>query len=484
MNKRIRYLNIEPCRFGLVRYNSEYPFITSYHFLQSPPHNLLDFATKLHNTAMEMVQEKPKPKKKSKKKQAPVVLARDVDDDEVSTNSGDIGKRLANIANYVQHRSEKPRGSRPTDDLTREISIGPQPGSDDDDDGSDNLLGDDDSKHYGPPSDELGMSQDSGLTLHSIESKRSKSGSTEIEYEVRGAQVVPVAAAGQAAGAPSLAGATPNNSRPPSRSLSPANAAAMYAGVAQLPPLPTTTRQTNQPFRYSRDPPPEWDAMSQQPVVQPVVQPPVHETSRKKDGKSKNRAAELTKAQQERQELARLEPIVLKLTFKHKDRIVCREEYLDGGEGRGGNVLVAKWIELGSQEKGNYKKVDIERFNYKTVQKIAANFGCKGVSALSKQDCRKRMAIRITSGTVYDLDKIASPITDAATKKTNTYVRIINACFLPENVQRFVHLNDAQQRKDIEKAAGGNPIKAFWVHISSIKRIWGRCEFRPTIAPK
>ena len=155
--------------------------------------------------------------------------------------------------------------------------------------------------------------------------------------------------------------------------------------------------------------------------------------------------------------MRKLEHIALNFTFQHKDRLICHEEYggtTEGGE-KIGDVLVAKYITVGSVEKNNFKKIDIDKFNYQTVRHIAANFGCKSVSAASKFECRRKMAVRMTSGTVYNLDEIANPVTESADKKVNTYLRVINACFHPDFYDRFVHLNNSKQRKDYKAASGG-----------------------------
>jgi hypothetical protein len=271
------------------------------------------------------------------------------------------------------------------------------------------------------------MSQGSGISQHSIESLRSQSNAGKVpQYEVRGAQVVPIQ--NQRVVPPVAGGAVPiNGAAPPARAPSPGTRAPSPGYYQGLPPL--SQPRPNYNFAYSVEPPQRFGGipptqLSQMPAPSaeeaaiPQEQEPSTSSSKRK---KQARVPEMTKAQREKAELARLEPIILQLTFKHKDRVICREEFMDDGNG-GGNVLVAKWIEIGSEKKGNYEKVDIDRFNYKTVRKLAANFGCKGVSALSKQDCRKRLAIRLTSGTVYDLDEIANPVTEASTKKTNTIV--------------------------------------------------------------
>jgi hypothetical protein len=58
--------------------------------------------------------------------------------------------------------------------------------------------------------------------------------------------------------------------------------------------------------------------------------------------------------------------------------------------------------------------------------------------------------------------------TTSSEKRTNTMLRIINACFLPQCVDRLIELNDTKSRKDYEAAHGTNPIKDFWMEVSEL----------------
>jgi hypothetical protein len=75
------------------------------------------------------------------------------------------------------------------------------------------------------------------------------------------------------------------------------------------------------------------------------------------------------------------------------------------------------------------------------------------------------MAVRCTSGVVYDNLDIANPVSNQREKKTNTFVRVFNCCVHSDNLNRFIKLNDIKSRNDYE-SEGGNPVKSFWINIS------------------
>ena len=69
---------------------------------------------------------------------------------------------------------------------------------------------------------------------------------------------------------------------------------------------------------------------------------------------------------------------------------------------------------------------------------------------------------------MYNQNKIANPFTTTQEKRLNTYMRLVNVCFLSTMVGRFVDLNDRKKRADYEAAGGGDPIKSFFVEASNI----------------
>ena len=399
-----------------------------------------------------MMATEEKNKSKSKRKTKVFKTKEIIRGDEESTSSDDIGQKLDQFTRKKQRGVDLTRpkpGLRPKDDLTREIAIGPTKKPSSEEDEEDSVVKDDDSKHF---NEEL-LSQQSMVVNREVEVSDgfgNYGNRTSFHQTAVAPTAVPAAVV-----------------------------------VAQLPPLPTKTGLAfyglDPPTQMARETPSQL-TMSQASQLSlitansPVIRAPSPALIRAPSPSSRAPAPAMSKsakAQLERDELRRLEHLVLNFSYKNKDRLICQEETEptgkngENGEHAGEVLLVARYITVGSKAKNNFQKIDIERFSYKVIRKIAVNFGCKNVSSASKFECRRKMAIRLTSGTVYDLDKVANPVAEAADKKVNTYMRVINACFLPEFYDQFVHLNDAKQRVDYEAASGGNPIKAFWVEISN-----------------
>jgi hypothetical protein len=128
---------------------------------------------------------------------------------------------------------------------------------------------------------------------------------------------------------------------------------------------------------------------------------------------------------------------------------------------------VAKWIYL---KKGTDReeKLDVAKFTSAQIRKLAIACGVKGGGNMTIFNARRKVAQSILSGVVYTDASIANPRTTVTERKVNTLMRITNACFLPRMVERFIELNDKKYRADYEKAKGGDPIKDFWMTISSL----------------
>ncbi|CAB9519369.1 hypothetical protein SEMRO_1011_G231060.1 [Seminavis robusta] len=95
---------------------------------------------------------------------------------------------------------------------------------------------------------------------------------------------------------------------------------------------------------------------------------------------------------------------------------------------------LAQYIEVSSEEQGNYEKLKI--------------------------------ASRCIQGDAYHLSEVPNSTTLAKDKKRHTYLRIINACFHPDHCERFITLNDRKTRDDFEASGGGSPVKQFWLDVS------------------
>jgi hypothetical protein len=126
---------------------------------------------------------------------------------------------------------------------------------------------------------------------------------------------------------------------------------------------------------------------------------------------------------------------------------------------------VARFLNVGFPQP---HKLDIAKFNSKQLRKFATNCGVKGGGNLTLFAARKKIALAISMGTVYDDNKIANPKTTSDERKLNTLMRITNACFHNDMKDKFIDLNDTKKRIDYEKAHGGNPVKDFWVAISEL----------------
>ena len=167
--------------------------------------------------------------------------------------------------------------------------------------------------------------------------------------------------------------------------------------------------------------------------------------------------------------MSEMTPWLAAFNYEYKDRLIVGMEMDNGKRSNDpGPYLVAQYIEFGSEAKGTYRKLDLKTLTYDLIRKVAGNFGCRGLSSSTIYQCRKKMAIRKTSGTVYDNLELPNPHADATEKKVNTQIRTLNACFLPEMIERFVRLNDTKGRVDFETASGGNPVKSFWIDVSEL----------------
>lgn len=168
--------------------------------------------------------------------------------------------------------------------------------------------------------------------------------------------------------------------------------------------------------------------------------------------------------------MSEMTPWLGAFNYEYKDRLICGME-MDNGRSSNtdrGPFMVAQFIEFGTVAKNNYRKLDLTTLTYDLIRKVAANFGCRGLSSGSMFECRKKMAIRKSSGTVYDNLELPNPHADATEKRVNTHFRTLNACFLPEMIERFVKLNDLKGRSDFEAASGGSPVKSFWIDVSEL----------------
>jgi hypothetical protein len=163
-----------------------------------------------------------------------------------------------------------------------------------------------------------------------------------------------------------------------------------------------------------------------------------------------------------------LPPELAAMTYEHKRCVKFGEELNPKKNEDPGPFKVAQFITLGTKKNGDLRDVDLRTLLSEQIRDLAVNLGCSRVGSLSKFLVRKEIALRIELAAVYDQVNQPSVRTTAAEKRTNSMIRIINACFLPQNVDRLIELNDTKRRKDYEAAHGSNPIKDFWMEISDL----------------
>ncbi|CAB9517456.1 unknown protein [Seminavis robusta] len=186
--------------------------------------------------------------------------------------------------------------------------------------------------------------------------------------------------------------------------------------------------------------------------------------------KSKSNTGRATPTGEKKKAAARnkqeLHPALAAFRFEHKKRLLIGEEMNPRNKENPGPWKVAQFVEVGSEEQGNYNKFVLNDLTSDNLRKVASNFGCKALSSATKFDCRLKMASRCIQGEAYNLSEVPNSTTLAKDKKRHTYLRIINACFHPDHCERFITLNDRKTREDFEASGGGSPVKQFWVDVS------------------
>ena len=116
---------------------------------------------------------------------------------------------------------------------------------------------------------------------------------------------------------------------------------------------------------------------------------------------------------------------------------------------------VAKWYvyKMGTSSEKTY---DIADFNHGQLRQLCLKCNLKGGGSYSIWKARVELATWVNASVVYNSNKIANPFTTAQETRLNTYLRLVNVCFLSSMVQRFVDLNDCKKREDREKQWRGS----------------------------
>ncbi|CAB9531415.1 hypothetical protein SEMRO_3517_G348800.1 [Seminavis robusta] len=154
---------------------------------------------------------------------------------------------------------------------------------------------------------------------------------------------------------------------------------------------------------------------------------------------------------------------------QYMDRIECAEESDPKSKNSEDQEFnpVAKYLTV-FKGKPKEEKLDLATFNSKQIRKLAQNCGVRGGGNMTLYKARKAIAQVKNMGTIYNDLTISNPKITADQRKKATWMRAINACFLPEVIGDFKQLNDTKGRTDYEKANGGNPVKAFWIGLSNL----------------
>lgn len=131
-----------------------------------------------------------------------------------------------------------------------------------------------------------------------------------------------------------------------------------------------------------------------------------------------------------------------------------------------GPFKVAQKVTAGRREKNNCKEFDLRELKSEQIRQFAMNLGCARVGSKSKFLCRKEIALRIDLGIICDQVNAPSVRTTATERRLNALLRIVNACFLPRNVNDLIELNDTKKRAEHKDAKSTNPLKDFWITTS------------------
>jgi hypothetical protein len=158
-----------------------------------------------------------------------------------------------------------------------------------------------------------------------------------------------------------------------------------------------------------------------------------------------------------------IEVVIAAFKPEYKHKIECEDERDMKNVEDQELYKVARWLNV---NKPAPRKFDLSKFSSKQIRKLAVNCQVRGGGNLTLFQCRRKIAMSITMGTVYNDETISNPKTTNTERKVNTLMRIINTCFHREMKDRFIDLNDMKKRADYEAAHGGNPVKDFWVTVS------------------
>jgi hypothetical protein len=161
-----------------------------------------------------------------------------------------------------------------------------------------------------------------------------------------------------------------------------------------------------------------------------------------------------------------LPPELINFSYEDKHRI----QMVDETDPANGNIVqVANMIVTGNPKDGTKKKWMLDELRSEQLRALAKNMECANIGSVSKFVVRKEIARRVLMGPIYKNMDIPNPISTSKSRRLNTMFRLINCCFLPENIHRLTQINDTKLRHDFEATEGGKgPNEDFWHDISEM----------------
>jgi hypothetical protein len=164
-----------------------------------------------------------------------------------------------------------------------------------------------------------------------------------------------------------------------------------------------------------------------------------------------------------------LHPRLLAFTWEQKEFLILSHEADPRGKTdkeRSTLIIVAKSIEIMDNDGTIIFSQELDKLSSPNLRIIAKNFGCRNVGSMAKFQVRLQMALKKTMMTNYSINEATSTLN--AITNTKNYIRVINACFHPDNFESFLKINDRKDRKDFEVGNGAKNDN-FWSIISDFQ---------------
>ncbi|CAB9521440.1 unknown protein [Seminavis robusta] len=163
--------------------------------------------------------------------------------------------------------------------------------------------------------------------------------------------------------------------------------------------------------------------------------------AQEKEAKKSAKEADLKKKEEVSK---KVDQIVGNFQPDYRKCINCQDEKHPRNKQDDTDYSVAKWLVL-KEGKPEEQRYDIADFNHQQLLILATKCKLKGSGSMSMWKAR------------------VDP-----REEDKHIMRIIQTCFHPTLVQRFVDLNDRNKRKQFEENSGRDPVKAFMVEVSNM----------------